>query len=51
MFAYDADVERIRSWDTVDGTVDYVYSGLNIINEVNNGVLEACLCRSFECHP
>lgn len=39
-YTYDAGGRRVRSWDTVDGEVDYVYSGLNIIDEVDGGVHE-----------
>lgn len=35
VYTYDADGRRVRTWDTVDGIVDYVYSGLNIIDEVS----------------
>ena len=34
VYTYDAGGRRVRSWDVVDGTVDYVYCGLNIIDEV-----------------
>ncbi len=40
VYTYDADGRRVRSWDTVDGTTDYVYSGLNIIDEINSGAHE-----------
>lgn len=40
VYTYDAGGRRVRSWDTVDGAVDYVYSGLNIIDEVSGGVHE-----------
>jgi YD repeat-containing protein len=37
VYTYDAGGRRVRSWDTVDGTTDYVYSGLNIIDEISSG--------------
>ena len=40
VYTYDAGGRRVRSWDTVSGTTDYVYSGLNIIDEVSGGVHE-----------
>ena len=39
-YTYDASGRRVRSWDTRDGVVDYVYSGLNIIAEISGGVHE-----------
>jgi RHS repeat-associated protein len=38
VYYYDGGGRRVRSWDTVDGTTDYVYCGLNIVDEVNGGV-------------
>jgi RHS repeat-associated protein len=38
VYSYDGGGRRVRSWDTVDGTTDYVYCGLNIVDEVNGGV-------------
>jgi len=40
LYTYDAGGRRVRSWDTVDGSTDYVYSGLNIIDEINSGTHE-----------
>jgi len=40
VYNYDADGRRVRSWDSVGGTTDYVYSGLNIIDEINSGTHE-----------
>jgi len=42
LYAYDAGGRRVRGWENVSGglTTDYVYSGLNIIDEVNNGIHE-----------
>ena len=37
---YDADGRRLRRWNRVSGTTDYVYPGLNIIDEVSGGVHE-----------
>ena len=39
-YTYDADGRRVRSWDSVEGTVEYVYNGLNIIDEVSSGAHE-----------
>lgn len=39
-YTYDADGRRVHSWDTVGGTTDYVYSGLNVIDEVSGGAHE-----------
>jgi RHS repeat-associated protein len=39
VYTYDADGRRVRSWDT-GGTTDYVYSGLNVIDEVCGGAHE-----------
>jgi len=38
-YTYDASGRRVRSWDAA-GTTDYVYSGLNVIDEVRGGVHE-----------
>jgi len=40
LYTYDAGGRRVRGWDTVDGTTDYVYSGLIIIDEVSGGTHE-----------
>jgi len=40
VYTYDADGRRVRNWDTVDGITDYVYSGLNVIDEVSGGTHE-----------
>lgn len=40
LYTYDADGRRVRSWDAVDGSTDYVYSGLNVIDEINSGIHE-----------
>ena len=42
VYTYDAGGRRVRSWlnDTIDVTIDYLYSGLNIIDEVSSGVHE-----------
>ena len=40
VYTYDAGGCRVRSWDTRDGVVDYVYSGLNILDEVKENVHE-----------
>lgn len=40
LYTYDAGGRRVRSWDTVDGSIDYVYSGLSVIDEVCGGVHE-----------
>jgi RHS repeat-associated protein len=40
LYTYDASGRRVRSWDTVDGSTDYVYSGLQIIDEINSGTHE-----------
>lgn len=39
-YTYDAGGRRVRSWDTVSGTTDYVLSGLNVLDEVNGGTHE-----------
>jgi RHS repeat-associated protein len=39
-YTYDAGGRRVRGWDAVGGTVDYVYSGLNIVDEINGGAHE-----------
>ena len=36
-YTYDSGGRRVRSWDTGEGTVNYVYSGLNVLDEVKNG--------------
>ena len=36
-YTYDSGGRRVKMWDTGEGTVDYVYSGLNVVDEVNNG--------------
>ena len=38
-YTYDADGRRVRSWDA-SGTTDYVYSGLNVIDEIKAGAHE-----------
>ena len=35
-YTYDAGGRRVQSWDTVDGSTDYVHSGLNIIDEISS---------------
>ena len=40
VYSYDAGGRRVRSWDTVYGSTDYVYSDLNIIDEIKSGVHE-----------
>ena len=40
VYTYDADGRRVRSWDSVGGTTDYVYSGLNVVDEVSGGAHE-----------
>ena len=40
IYTYDAGGRRVRSWDTVDDTIDYVYSGLNIIDEISSSTHE-----------
>ena len=40
LYTYDAGGRRVRSWDTVDGVTDYVYSGLSVIDEICGGVHE-----------
>ncbi|MBN2335864.1 RHS repeat-associated core domain-containing protein [Candidatus Bathyarchaeota archaeon] len=40
VYSYDVDGRRVRSWDSVDDSTDYVYSGLNVIDEVSGGVHE-----------
>lgn len=39
-YTYDAGGRRVRSWDTASGTTDYVYSGLNVLDEANGGTHE-----------
>ena len=39
-YYYDAGGRRVQSGGSVDGTVDYVYSGLNIIDEISGGTHE-----------
>jgi len=40
VYTYDADGRRVRSWDSVGGATDYVYSGLNVVDEVSGGAHE-----------
>ena len=40
VYTYDADGRRVRSWDTTEGTTDYVYNGLNIIDEMSSSIHE-----------
>ena len=35
VYTYDIDGRRVRSWYNVSGTIDYVYSSLNVIDEVS----------------
>ena len=39
-YTYDDGGRRVRSWDTDSGTTDYVYSGLNVLDEVYGGTHE-----------
>ena len=42
LYTYDAGGRRVRSWENITGgvTTDYMYSGLNVIDEINSGVHE-----------
>jgi YD repeat-containing protein len=40
VYTYDAGGRRVRSWFNVSGVTEYVYSGLNVIDEVRSGTHE-----------
>ena len=47
LYTYDVGGRRVKSWDTIDGVVDYVYSGLNIIDKIRSGAHEKHIYAGF----
>ena len=40
VYEYDAEGRRVRTWDSIDGTIDYVFGGLSVLDEVSNSTHE-----------